>query len=328
MMDRPFDIYKDVTDRIVVALEAGTPPWRRGWDPAHPENRGLSGLPVNAVTGKEYRGVNSMLCMLAARSEDPRFCTFNQAKAAGWHVRAGEKGTRLVKWVEFEPKHKAKDPQGGEERDKDSENVVKASKRLVPVGFNVFHASQIDGIPPIERVAATKKTVPEAIREIQGLAGALGVKLTHGSARACYKPFIDTVYMPAPESFTSTETYAGTLLHELAHSTGHESRLNRKFGMRGTPEYAFEELRAELASVFQATARGIPMPDELFQNHAAYVKSWVSALQNDKREIFKASADAEKISVYINAKEKERGGLVVASPRELERDLEPAGRGL
>ena len=89
----PRDHYQEVTDRIIAALEAGTPPWRRPWDP---DKAGGPAMPRNAATGQRYRGINVLtlgMSALAFSSGDPRWATYKQAEDRGWQVRRGERGT-------------------------------------------------------------------------------------------------------------------------------------------------------------------------------------------------------------------------------------------
>lgn len=113
---------------------------------------------------------------------------------------------------------------------------------------------------------------------------------------AFYRLNTDEIHLPPKEAFPDLADYYATALHELGHWTGHEDRLDRKFGKFGDPTYAKEELRAELASVYLSMDLGIPLNT---MNHAAYVQSWVKNLKDDKMEIFKAANDAAKIAEYV-----------------------------
>lgn len=276
------DHWQEVTNAVVAALEKGTPPWRRPWDP----NRASPTGPVNAATGHHYRGINVLLLGCNARAwetGDPRWCSYKQAQERGWQVRGGEKATTIFfyKPVEIE--------------DKDAQPTADGdpATKLVPVlrSYPVFHASQIDGIPayvpPTPEECPWRR--PEAVDTIMTNSG---VSLRIGGDRAFYSPSTDHIQLPPDATFSSREAWAATALHELGHSTGHPSRLNRDLRNRfGSAAYAQEELRAELASVFVCSEIGIP-PD--LEQHASYVESWIKALKHDKREIFRAAADAQK----------------------------------
>ena len=226
------DHYQELTDKIITALEAGTAPWRRAWDKAV---AGGAIAPVNAATGHRYRGVNLFvlgMSPLAFASNDPRWCSYRQAAARGWQVRKGEKATPVYFYKPIE----IEDKTGDGERE----------TRRIPMlrTFSVFHASQIDGIPEFAAAVATK-TVPERIEDVEIIVRASGVPVRIGGDRAFYNPTFDFIQLPTDEAFHSPELRAATLFHELAHASGHASRLNRDLsGGFGSSSYAKEELRA------------------------------------------------------------------------------------
>ena len=276
------DHYQAVTDRIVAALEAGKVPWRKPWDPDKATAGGGLHAPQNPVSGTRYRGINALVLGMDPRAfttGDPRWVTFNQAKDKGWSVRKGEKGTAVF----FYRKLEVDDPD------------AKEGKKTIPLlkSFTVFHASQVDGIPPY--VAATVADAawrrPEAADTILKNSGAV-VRL--GGDRAFYSPSSDHIQLPPDKAFHTPHDWAATALHELGHWTGHKDRLNRDLtGRFGSGAYAQEELRAELSSAFIAAEVGIPSG---IPNHASYIGSWMKALRDDKREIFRAASDAQKIA--------------------------------
>ncbi|MEG2005226.1 MAG: zincin-like metallopeptidase domain-containing protein, partial [Bilophila sp.] len=170
---------------------------------------------------------------------------------------------------------------------------VKLERPRSFVGY-VFNAEQIDGLPPLERKERTWNPVERADALLQSS----GAKLEHrAQGRAFYRPSSDTITLPEKAQFAEASTYYATALHELGHWTGHESRLNRDMrGTFGSESYAREELRAEIASMMVGDVLGIGHNSD---NHAAYVKSWIKALEDDPREIHRAAADAEKILDYV-----------------------------
>lgn len=290
------DIYEVLTTRIIEALESGTRPWVQPWN-----NNVGEGFPINAVTGKPYSGVNmlsGMYEMSKAKSDDPRFCTFAQAKAKGWHIKPGSKGIPMVKWVDARESNK----KTGEDEGAEKENLKEDKPYFFPCKFTVFHASCVEGIPPLEKKEAVKKEPGVLEKEIDGLVEAVGVR-RHVDTQAYYKMSEDSIGIPPVAAFKSEGHYVSTLAHELCHATGHPDRLKREMrGGFGSPLYAQEELRAELGSVFLAAKHGWPISQEVFDNNAAYVENWVKALKNDKKEIFKASSDAQKIVTFIAEK--------------------------
>lgn len=280
----PRDHYAEVTAKIITMLEQGTVPWRRPWDPGKASSFG----PINAATGRHYRGINVLMLGASPKAfdtGDPRWVSYEQAKAKGWQVRGGERGTPVYFFkrveVDGEP-----DPDG------------QVETRTVPVirAYTVFHASQVDGIPSY--VAPTLEKAPwrepEAVRAILD---ASGVPIKVGGDRAFYSPATDHIQMPVAQAFRSPEGWATTALHELAHASGHPSRLNRNLSGRfGSRAYAAEELIAEMASAFLGAELGVG--SELEQ-HASYIDSWLDLLRDDKKAIFTAAGQAQRAADAI-----------------------------
>src|SRR5580704_11460026 len=273
----PRDHYQEVTDRIIAALEAGTPPWRRPWDP---DKAGGPAMPRNATTGQRYRGINVLtlgVSALAFNSGDPRWATYKQAEDRGWQVRKGERGTTGFFFKRLE----VRDDRDGSGPEYDEEAV-----RRIPLlrAFTLFHASQIDFIPAYvpPTVAEAPWRAPEAAEIIITNSGAV-VRI--GGERAFYSPATDHIQIPPPSAFATAEGFCGTLLHEAGHWTGHPSRLNRDLRNRfGSHDYAREELRAEIGQMMVCGELGIAVSDADFSNNAAYVASWLEMLCSDRKE--------------------------------------------
>lgn len=275
----PRDHYAEITNRIVTALEAGVKPWVRPWD----ETAAAGPMaPINAVTGKAYRGINTVILGMDPRAfetGDPRWATYKQGAEKGWQVRKGEKATTIF----FFKPLKIED-----EKAEDGERIIAMMR-----AFAVFHASQFDGIPARVKPTVTEApwTMPDAAAIILKNSGAV---IREGGNRAFYSPGTDHIQLPPTGSYKTAGDAAATALHELAHWTGAPHRLNRDLtGRFGSNAYAQEELRAELASVFTGSTIGIPTE---IANHASYIGSWIKTLKEDKREIFRAAADAQRIT--------------------------------
>ena len=287
----PRDHYQEVTDRIIAALEAGTPPWRRPWDP---DKAGGPAMPRNAATGHRYRGINVLtlgMSPLAFTSGDPRWATYKQSEERGWQVRKGEHGTAGFFFKRLE----VRDDKSAD----DDEDAV----RRIPLlrAFTLFHASQIDGIPDYvpPTIEEAPWRTPEAAEIILANSGAI---VRYGGERAFYSPSTDHIQMPPRGAFAAAEGFCGTLIHELGHWSGAESRLNRDLRNRfGSHDYAREELRAEIGKVMTCTELGIAVSDADFSNNAAYIASWLEKLRSDRKEIFRAAADAQRIADYLLA---------------------------
>jgi len=285
------DFRKEVTDQIIAMLEKGTAPWQKPWEP------GSLQLPFNPTTEKNYRGGNALHLMAVGTRkgfDDPRWLTYKQAAANGWQVRAGEKGTQIEFWQFGEEGKKGDSPGDRSEPDTGNGDYRGPLRRV----FTVFNAKQIDGISPYLPKQHTEWEIVETGESILTNSGA---KIIHNQDdRAFYSRAHDHICLPPGAAFKSAADYYGTALHELAHWTGHPDRLNRQTLNEsyrfGDPNYAKEELRAELTSVFLAAERGIPHNPE---QHAAYVQSWIKALSEDKNEIFRAAKDAHRAADYL-----------------------------
>jgi antirestriction protein ArdC len=288
------DHRQEVTDSIIAMLEKGVAPWQKPWE-------GVA-MPFNPTTERSYRGGNAIHLMAAAISrgyEDPRWMTYKQAAQQGWHIRKGERGTHIEYW-----EVKSKESAGTSEPDRTDAGKINGERRLVHRLFTVFNAKQIDGIPEYQ---PTEKSAFEAVHSGERILVNSGANIAHDQAdTAFYNRRTDSIHLPPKRSFKDAPGYYGTALHELAHWTGHPSRLNRttlndsyRFG---DLNYAKEELRAELASVFLAAARSIPHEPA---QHAAYVGSWIKTLREDNNEIFRAAHDASVAADYVLSLDRE-----------------------
>ena len=285
-----FDVYEEVTNQIIEALEQGVKPWECPWQ------TNAAALPLR-VTGDSYRGINHVLLSLKAWSQgyrNPVWMTFKQAKDLGGMVRKGEKSSLVVKYGTFEAKEEA--PEG------DSE----AKTRGYLKAYRVFNVQQIDGLEdqfPTPDEAAPLETRP--IEQLSHIAANMienmGVGYEEGRDRACYIPSKDHVHMPEVSKFKAAELFYSTLFHELSHATGQKRRCDRtkeKAGSRfGNAVYAMEELVAEISSAMMGAQLGF-QPGHI-EDSAAYVQSWLKVLRDDKRAIVKAAAAAQRSADYL-----------------------------
>lgn len=288
MSEEKKDAYAVVTDRIIEALEAGIVPWHKPW-----ASLPGAGGPTSLSTMKPYRGINVMILgiesMLKGYSS-PFWLTFKQAKERGGSVRKGEKGTQVVLW---KPVAKKTDAKTGETT-KDGYLMLRY--------FTVFNAEQCDDVtlPEVEELPPF-----DPIESCETIAmGYTAVEVKHGGDRAYYSPALDYVGMPQAQAFDTPEHYYGTLFHELAHSTGHSSRLARKSLISpapfGSPDYSKEELVAEIASAFLCGEAGIEVN---VQHHAGYIESWLRVLKEDRKAVVTAAAQAQKAADLIMGRE-------------------------
>src|SRR5262245_44981562 len=285
-----FDVYQTVTDKIVAALEhAGQ--WEKPWSSAFADG-GAFARPRNAMTDKAYRGMNVPLLWSEKRAS-VHWATYKQWNELGAQVRKGEKGSTIIVWKEWTPKDGAPAGEDGDE----SGN----GKRLFARAYWVFNAEQVEGW-----AAAPVPSAPtfDPVEAAESFVAATGVDLRHGGSRAYYNHGLDYVQMPDRGDFKGSSTcnageaYYGTLLHELVHWSGHAKRTAREFGKRfGDDAYAFEELVAELGAAFLSA--DLLLHHEPREDHAKYLKSWLSVLKGDKRAIFTAASKAEQAVTFL-----------------------------
>lgn len=271
------DIYEQVTDRIIAAIEQNPGKFTLPW------HRSGAGVPQNANTKALYQGVNIISLWISGMAFSyPVWATYRQWLELGCQVRKGEKGTPIIYYSTYE------------KEDGDETKHVPFIKQST-----VFNADQVDGyqaperpeMPPLERLAA-----------VDAFVSATGANIVSGGQVACYVP--DLIRMPEEERFfdtetsTRTESYYSTLLHELCHWTGAKHRLARDMSGRfGNEAYAIEELIAELGAAFLCARLSIS--PEVRQDHSQYIANWLQVLKNDKRAIFSASSQAQLASDYL-----------------------------
>lgn len=292
---KPF--HEVVAENLIEQLKAGTAPWQRPWAPGEPGGY----MPMNPTTGKRYKGINAIQLLAQGRT-DARWMTYKQAAAVGAQVRKGEKGTPVQYWKFSEEQNKV-DDNGRPVLDAKGNPVKEIVMLERPRVFfaTVFNGEQIDGLPQIQRKEQTWDANDRAEKILQ----ASGAVIRHGeNNRAFYRPATDSVHLPDKGQFPTADRYYATALHELGHWTGHASRLDRDLSNPfGSEAYAKEELRAEIASMILGDELGIGHDPG---QHAAYVGSWIKVLENDPLEIFRASAEAEKIHDYVLAFEQQQ----------------------
>ena len=289
-------VREELAQTFLAALNQGQLPWHKCWSQA---------LPVNAVTGKKYRGINTLVLSYYGDRRgytDTRWCTYNQAQDKGWQVRKGEKGVRVEYWACYDSKEKKllswDDVRKKLKADPDYEKHLQLRCRT----YTVFNAAQIDGIPEQERGPSTDIGALRDKRDT--LIRNMGIGYEERGAQAYYSPSSDMVTLPPEATFDDTYSYMATFLHECGHATGHQDRLNRNLtGGFGSESYAREELRAEIASAFVSQELGLQMEQSAMEEnldlHKAYIQSWVSFLQEQPEELFAAIREADRISDYL-----------------------------
>lgn len=280
-----FSVHRDITDKIVSAIEAGAGDFIMPW-----HRRGPSiGRPTNAATTLKYRGVNVIALWaegMLRSYESGLWASYQQWQKIGAQVRKGQRGTTIVFYKDL-----------GVDVVEDEEQ-----RRLVARASRVFNADQVDGWQP----PATSPTAEiERIESAEYLLQVSGAQVRHGAGGACYRFREDLIEMPDRERFLGTptsspaESYYSTLLHELTHWTGAPHRLDRQLANRfGDEAYATEELVAELGAAFLCADLGIS--NEPRADHAAYVGHWLKVLADDPKAIFAASTQAVRSTDFLH----------------------------
>ena len=275
-----FDVYAAVTERIIQQLESGVIPWRKPWT-------GVQNGAYSGTTGKPYSLLNQMILGKAGA-----YVTFNEMAKRGGKIRKGEKSSMIVFWHQV--KVSDTDPDTGE-----------AKEKIVPMlrYYNVFHVDQIDGITIDAPAPVEHEPIAEAEAVINHYTERESLTIQHQRRNeAFYSPHRDCIVLPLMEQFSELEEYYSTAFHEMMHSTGHKTRLNRLKATAhfGNDDYSKEELTAEIGAAALANYAGIETGKTL-KNSAAYIQSWLRALKNDKRLIVGASAAAQKAVDFILA---------------------------
>ncbi|MFZ7187134.1 ArdC family protein [Avibacterium avium] len=296
------DIYQEITDRIIAALESGTAPWLKPWN--NPE--GNLGLPCNAVSGRFYQGVNILLLWIAADEkgyQQSKWITARAASKLGGYVRKGEKATIVASYCPIE-REKCDDegnPIFDEEGNPEMEQFAVLKR------YPVFNIEQCEGLPSnlfdaeIESASNDEMKQYHIYADIRKIIDGMSLNVEmKPSPQAFYQPTADRVVIPEMKQFDSEQGFYSVLLHEMTHATGHISRLNREGVASGKSKfgnkiYAFEELIAEMGGAFLCAHLGF---NQVPQN-AAYIESWLKILKADKRAIIKASGFARKACEYM-----------------------------
>lgn len=284
------NLYQEITDKIIVELEAGRVPWAQPWDKT--VATAPLGVPKNAATGRCYSGINIIILWTAVIERGffgQSWLTFRQALGLGGHVRKGEKGTTVVYADRFIPDEERRRA----EEHGDEPQAIPFLKR-----FTVFNTDQCEELPA--DFASVPVPMPQGLilPQAETLIAATGADFRLGGDRAFYSPGLDFVQVPRPDSFFEAINWHRTALHELGHWTGHSSRLARDLsGSFGSKSYGQEELCAEMASAFVCASLGIAPT----VRHADYLGAWLDILKEDNRAIIRAASAASKAADYLLA---------------------------
>lgn len=286
-----FDIYQHVTNKIIEELKGGRVPWQKPWHGVGGEFGGA----YNKASKKPYSFLNQMML-----GQGGAWASFKQWDTLGGTVNKGEKSSMVVFW---KPLQKT-DSNGNYII---NERTGKPELIFMLRYYNVFHESQVSGIAPDKVVVTDTPTlapIDHAEQVVREYAERTGLKISVvKSNKACYYPVMDSVQVPILGQYDNSNEYYNTLFHELVHSTGHASRLNRFKEEKGntvfgSEPYSKEELVAEMGSAMSIARLGIDT-EKTFKNSTAYLQSWIAKLANDTRLIVTASSRAEKATKFI-----------------------------
>ena len=292
---------------ITTAMKCDGIAWAAGWKECW--------SPINLTTNKHYRGINRLSLAAAMRKagfKDPRWCTFNQIKKAGWQLKAGSHATGAIEFwswyvrtdklgsTKLITKERAEQLVKDKELPKEDLTGAFLAGKLHPV----FNASQIIGVEVFEAYAQTGENSPTEHIADELIASSRCPLREAEVDEAFYRPTTDEIIVPLRGQFHSMDAFIRTILHEMCHSTARA--VGREIG-QGLTGYACEELSAELGSIFAAADAGLnisalasaDMGSSYLENHAAYLKSWLAAIQDNPATLAKAAAEGSRAADYI-----------------------------
>lgn len=294
-----FDVYQMVSDKILKQIEeSGKLTWVKPWS----TKGGQTNFPMNGKTKRRYDGVNFFLLQFSGFTS-PYWLTFKQIEEMGGSVRKGQKSTQVVFWKINQYTNTNVDTQ-------------ELETKKVPLlrYYNVFNVEQCDNIT-IKNAEAEATTFAGEYNDNSSLEVAEAIinqykennkelkVIVQESDRAYYSPVNDLVNMPLLNQFNTSEEFYSAFFHELGHSTGHETRLNRKevtshTSKFGSSDYGVEELTAELTASFICAEVGISNESQE-RNSVAYLKHWMQAIEADKKMFIMAAGRANKAAKLI-----------------------------
>lgn len=310
-------------EMLIKRMEEMQKDWHKGWI----GGGSMFGLPQN-ISGRTYEGSNAFLLFLHTASNGykaPVYMTYGQLHKEGAHVLKGEKAVPVFKWgfsikdkdgkkVTEEEFHNMTDDEKKEckrrpflkiypEFNIDQTNMSEVNKEKYDAVVSQFRKTDV---PTITDGMYVNKAIDRMMEKQEWVCKIQYDKEEKG---AYYSPAKDIVVLPTKaqfrihpddpeECFKDGQEYYGTALHEMAHSTGHPSRLDRlKPAAFGSPEYAKEELVAELTSAMVGNTLGFDR--RISDNNVAYLQNWTSALRKEPKFIVSVMADVNKASRII-----------------------------
>lgn len=298
----------ELVKMYIKSLEEGIIPWEKMWQ---------TSIPENGITGKKYRGVNNLILSyvtLKRGYKDNRWCTYIQISKNKWKLKDAKGQGVCIEYVGMKNKKDNKLYSFDEYKKIINKFPEKESEFLIRrYNYTVFNADLIEGI---EKNNNTNKERIINNDYISNIIKNINVKYQEKGEEAYYDLLADKVVIPPSNTFKNTYAYYSTQLHEIAHATGHNTRLNRNMdGEFKSEAYAKEELRAEISSSFLMQKLGLEYDERHLNNHKAYVRGWLDIIKDKPQELFLAISDANKIVSYIEDKS-------LSKEKEFSKDIE------
>jgi antirestriction protein ArdC len=289
------DVYRRITDDIVATIEQGAGEWQMPW---HHDGSSIA-RPRNVASDKAYRGINIVALWVAAHRAGYTsgiWGTYRQWAERGCQVRRGETATTVVFWKRLGG---SQDDDSSEDADPSDHEEGGRRPRFLARGYSVFNEAQVDGYLREELPCLPES---ERIARADAFFAALNIPMVIGGNDACYRPDIDTIFMPPFEHFFDAASFYSCLYHESGHAAGHPSRLDRDLtGRFASANYAMDEVLCELTSSFVLADLGIAHRPRA--EHAAYISSWLNALKSDPRAIFTVAGKAQQAADWMHAQQ-------------------------
>lgn len=283
------DLYADVTNQIIAAIESGKATYSLPWQHA-------PGMPKNVASNRSYRGINTLLLWLIGNSKGyttPYWATFKQWHEMGHSVCKGEKSATVVFWKQLAER-------GAEPTETSNEGDTGDNRRpILARAYHVFNAAQVEGftLPNITPLSESERDA-----NAEAFFGRLPIEVRHEGNQAFYRPSTDSVHLPEFGLFKDANAYYATRGHESVHATGAKHRLDRDLvGRFGSESYAVEELVAELGAAFLCADLGLSLEPRL--DHAGYIQSWLKVLKGDTRAVFTAAGKAQAAVDWLHGQQ-------------------------
>jgi antirestriction protein ArdC len=287
-------LFDSLTADVLAALRKGSPPWRKPWGDLRRPKPHIDfaplAIPTNAETGKPYLGVNTLTLWNATFKgmlTESRWGTDNTWWHLGARVKPQAHFTRIRYFVTVDA------PEGDEEETR-------------PIWHRLYNLAHVEGCDHLrQNHQLVRKIRTEGDIDTSrawDFIKKCGARVTWGGNEAYYDTTKDDITMPHKQRFRSELDVITILFHELGHWSGHKDRLNRR-GVteckgKGSSEYAFEELVAELTACFLLAYLDIPDRYEVSQ-HAGYIKGYISLLENDGKALRQAAGQAGNAARYL-----------------------------